>query len=143
MKSKVELCGTYKLTLRNPGKPPVTQSGKNRVVTQGLNKIAELMLSATTQPEWIAIGDSDAAIDLAQTALQGTEWQRVVGTQGRTGNAYTLTATITGVIADRAIEEFGIFSASAGALLFARFIPSPFTLEVGGVIDLDWQLEFS
>lgn len=143
MKDKVEVCGSYKLVVNNPGKPPLHLAGKNRVVTQGLAKIAELMLSATTQPEWIAIGDSGTAIDMAQTALIGTEWQRVQGTQGRTANAYTLTATITGVTADRSVQEFGIFSASTGAFLFARFLPSAFTLEVGGSIDLDWQLEFT
>lgn len=143
MKDKVEVNGTYKLTVQNPGKPKLEFAGKNRVVTQGLEKIAELMMSATTQPEWVGIGDSGTAIDMTQTGLIGTEWQRAQGTQGRTGNAFTLSVQITGVTATRAVQEFGIFSASAGAALFARFLPSAFDLEVGGVIDLDWQLEFS
>lgn len=143
MKDKVEICGTYKLTVQNPGKPPVKLAGKNRVVTLGLQKIAERLMSATTEPDWIAIGSDDAAVDMSQTALQGTEWQRVQGTQGRTGNSYTLTATITGAIADRDVQEMGIFSASAGAFMFARFLPSAFTLEVGGALEVEWQLEFS
>lgn len=143
MKDKVELCGTYKLTLKNPGKPPVVQQGKNRVVTLGLQKLAALCMAATTQPEWLAIGDSPNATDLAQVALQGSEWQRVLGTQAQTGNAYTLSTTITGAVANRAVEEMGIFSASSGSTMFARFLPSSFTLEVGGVLQVDWQLEFS
>lgn len=143
MKDKVEICGTYKLLLMNPGKPPVRAEGKNRVVTQGLEKIAELMMSATTQPEWMGLGDSTDAVAMTQTGLIGTEWQRVQGTQARVGNAYTLSASFAGVTANRAVAEMGIFSASTGANLFARFLPAEFTLEVGGELFVDWQLEFS
>lgn len=141
--TKILVAGKYTAILKRPNGETKIFFGKNLVVTQGLANIAAQMAASSARPSWIAIGDSGTAVSATQTALVGSEWQRIAMTATSVANALVLSATITGVVAQRNVQEMGIFTASTGAALFSRFLPAAFDFEVGATLACTWQLEFS
>lgn len=142
LKSKVKVKGKVHLTLRRGGRTVLEHRGNNIVTTAGLAAIAALLNAGTAKPTHIALGDSEAALAASQTALQGSQHgSRVAATVANSGAEITLTGTFTAG-AQIEVKEIGIFSAAAAGTMFARFLPSTFTMDTNDQLDIEWALEF-
>lgn len=142
----VKLNGRFYLVKKNQdGKVLLAREGKNLVVTTGLTLMALLLTGAGTAPSHAAIGSDGSAVATGQTALQGTEHERVaLATSTSAGNEYTATATFgSTLVAAKSVAEIGIFNAAAAGTMFSRFLPSTFDIQVGETVDLTWVLEIT
>jgi hypothetical protein len=81
----------------------------------------------TSSTAYIGVGDGTAAFAKTQTDLQGTNKLRKVVDSGypqRSGNQLTFRATFGTTEANFAWNEFGLFNASSGGQMFARWLYS-------------------
>lgn len=115
---------------------------ENLIVTAGLEHIASRMVDATDNVmSHMAVGSSDTTPALNQTALQGTEHERVSATISRSGATFTAEATFgSGIASDVNVAEFGIFNAATSGDMLARFISSNFTLPSSDTVDITWSI---
>jgi len=137
------LKGTARLTRRSGDGNIIKQwEESNLIVTAGLGYVASRMKDATaTAMSHMAVGASTTAPALTQTALQGTEHERVSGTVTVTDNTYRMEATFgSGIGSDVTVGEFGIFNASSGGTMLCRFITSSFTLPSAETLDVSWSI---
>jgi hypothetical protein len=101
------------------------KSGKNVVVTNGLEFLASFMNSAATAAStftmrYIAVGTDSTSEAVSNTAL-GTEVGRHTGTVTYTSGAlYEVVATFAAGSATGAIVEYGLFSSSSAGTMFSR-----------------------
>lgn len=114
---------------------------KNLVVTSGQNLIAELLTGNGTAPSHLAFGSGTDTPAKSQTALTGTEHYRAQATVYATNNVVTVAHNTTGQPTDLTVGEFGIFNASSGGTMLARFITQQFTLPANASINLIWTLQ--
>lgn len=118
--------------------------GPNLVVGAGKALMASLLAQESIAfPSHVAIGSNGTQADEGQTALVGTEHQRVeITSQSALQNEWTISATIpaSGRIANVAVAEFGIFNAAVGGVMLARFIINGVTLQPTGSFILKWTL---
>ena len=118
-------------------------SGRNLVVNGGLNTFAHLMAgggSPTLQK--MAMGTSSITPDVTQTALQGTEAQRVTATVSSSGPLVNVSATFPGDssrLADVTVREFGIF-ASDGTMV-ARWTCNDILVLRTDQLGANWTIE--
>lgn len=132
------------LTLRKNGEVMWKRRYRNLVTSAGLAAFAALLNAGSAKPTHIALGDSDAAVTIGQTALQGSQHgSRVAGTPANISAEFSLSGTFTNAGGDISVKECGIFSASAAGTMFARFLPSTFSMANGDTLDIEWILEFS
>lgn len=121
--------------------------GSNLVVTTGLNTIAEIVRTnngSTAAPSHLAAG-TDATVPAAgQTALiaESGVIARAALSVSRANNVLTYSATLIGGASAQLVKEMGLFNAGVGGTMFARFLPSEFTLETGGTAAVTWALTF-
>tara|TARA_R110000796_G_scaffold248508_1_gene375344 strand:- start:3048 stop:3515 length:468 start_codon:yes stop_codon:yes gene_type:complete len=127
---QVEIMGHWSMVVKGPdGEVKQTKSGKNVVVTNGLEYLASFMSSAacaaaTFTQRYIAVGTDSTAGAVSNTAL-GTEVGRHTGTVSYTSGAlYEVVATFAAGSATGAIVEYGLLSANSGGTLFSRDIES-------------------
>lgn len=114
----------------------------NIVVTAGFEYIASRMVDATDAVmSHMAVGSGDVAPAVSQTALQGTEHERVSATISRNGAKFIAQATFgSGIASDVNVAEFGIFNAATNGIMLARFISSNFTLPSADTVDITWSI---
>ena len=119
--------------------------GKNLVVTSGLDLLAKLSGGVGTLLSHMAIGNSNSASQLAMTALQGTELERVALTSTVvSNNTITYSANFGASISITVtIREIGIFNNIAGGEMLCRFICSGFDLSAGENVAVTWAMTFS
>jgi hypothetical protein len=123
---KVEMIGHWNMVLTGPdGAVKDERSGKNVVVTNGLEFLASFMNSAATAAatftmRYVAIGTDSTSEAVSNTAL-GTELSRHTGTVTYTSGAlYEVVATFAAGSGTGAIVEYGLFSANSGGTMFSR-----------------------
>lgn len=122
----VQIQGHWTMVCRGPdGAVKDEISGKNVVVTNGLEFLASFMNSAATAAStftmrYIAVGTDSTSEAVSNTAL-GTEVGRHTGTVTYTSGAlYEVVATFAAGSATGAIVEYGLFSANSGGTMFSR-----------------------
>jgi hypothetical protein len=122
----VKMTGHWNMVLTgSDGKVKQEVSGKNVVVTNGLEFLASFLNSAATAAStflmrYIAIGTDATAEAVSNTAL-GTELSRHTGTVTYTSGAlYEVVATFAAGSGTGAIAEYGLFSANSGGTMFSR-----------------------
>lgn len=119
-------------------------SGKNLVVTAGLGLIASRMCDANDATVgYMAIGSSATVTTATMTTLVGTEHERVATSNSHSGADVTYTATFgSGLGSLVTINEIGLFNATPGGTMLARFLTTEFTLNSGETLSVTWTLTF-
>jgi hypothetical protein len=119
--------------------------GSNLVTTAGEDLYAYIAESAAaTRPSHMAIGTGSTAVDKSQTALQGTEKDRVAfASTVRTGNDLAYNATHSNTSGSSwAIKEAGVFNAAAAGTMAARFLTQTIDVADQESIEITWTLTF-
>lgn len=122
----VEVIGHWDMVLTGPdGAVKDQRSGKNVVVTNGLEFLASFMNSAATAAStftmrYVAIGTDSTSEAVSNTAL-GSEASRHTGTVTYTSGAlYEVVATFAAGSGTGAIVEYGLFSSNTAGTMFSR-----------------------
>tara|TARA_R110002153_G_scaffold274298_2_gene448188 strand:+ start:8831 stop:9250 length:420 start_codon:yes stop_codon:yes gene_type:complete len=116
-------------------------SGANLVVTTGYTLFANLIGASATAPSHMAFGDSATAAAISDTALVGTEHERVAfGSTVVADSAIIYTATFGGLAGSEICQEMGIFNAASGGTMLCRFITQSFTISNGDVVTVGWTV---
>lgn len=137
--SKERLVVRGQVKVRKNGE--VVYAGENLIVTAGLNLLASIIGASGTKPSHMAIGASGTATASAQTALQGTEHERVSITTSVVDNSVTYSATLgSGITGSVSIKEFGIFNAASAGTMLARFVILELTADSSDSLDVDWSI---
>lgn len=118
--------------------------GPNLVTAAGKGLFASLLAETSTAfPSHVAIGSNGTQPYEQQTALVGTEHQRVA-LDGKSAlqNELKLTATIppSGRASPVSVQEFGIFNDPVAGVMIARFIIGGVTLAPNHGFVLNWTL---
>jgi len=143
LKDKVFLSGYVKVVLRDKqGKSKLTRQGPNLVVDAGAILVAQNFANESpTLPTHTAIGDSSQAPVAGDTTLVGTELGRVaLDSTTRTGNAIAYVATLPAGTGTGVMEEAGVFNASSGGTMLARFLTGTITKAAGDSLEVTWTL---
>lgn len=116
--------------------------GKNLVTAVGKALVASRLKDATDDaPSHMAVGSSTTAATEAQTALVGTEHERVAGTVTVVDNAWSMAATFgTGIASDVTCGEFGIFNDAVAGDMLCRFVTPEFTCGATDTIEVTWTV---
>jgi hypothetical protein len=113
---------------------PLTSQGEQMLADAIIGGTSFAKLTSSTA--YIGVGDGTAAFAKTQTDLQGTNKLRKVVDSGypqRSGNQLTFRATFNTSEANFAWNEFGLFNASPGGQMFARWLQSAGTKSSGAV----------
>lgn len=114
---------------------------QNLVTTAGKSLVASLLDGSGNALSHIAVGSDNTTPTLADTALVGTEHERVSATSAVVTNEITLTASFgTGISSDVAAGEFGVFNASSGGTMFSRLVTPSFTIDSTDTVSITWKL---
>lgn len=123
---KVEMIGHWNMVCKGPdGQVKQEVSGKNVIVTNGLEFLASFLNSAATAAatftmRYVAVGTDSTAEAVSNTAL-GTEVGRHTGTVSyASGAIYSVVATFAAGSATGAITEYGLFSSNTAGTMFSR-----------------------
>lgn len=116
----------------------------NLVVTPGLELAAAVFHNSNVRASHVAAGTSAALPALSQTALQGTEAQRVAATISRVGATvyYDVTFGPALVGGPFTIQELGLFNDPTAGTMIGRALTAPWTLDSGRSINVTWGLTF-
>lgn len=121
------------------------RSGSNIVTKRGRGDVAKWLAGiSVTAPTHMAYGSSAVTPDELQTALQGTEHDRVAftGEQSEvTDVLFTAAAEFPLPDAGQTVREFGLFNAASLGNMFARFICESFVTSGTDPILVEWELE--
>lgn len=142
--NKVQLRGLWQLKLQKSGEQVWVRTGENLITTLGFNLIA-LRLGADTPAaiSHVAYGDDTTAASVAQTALLGTEHERVALTPSALDNEAHFEATLgSGLLGIVAVAEFGLFNSAGAGTMFNRFVTTAFNMDTGDTLDFSYQLAF-
>jgi len=144
MKNNINITGYVRGYKRTACGLIVPFEGPNLVVNAGKALIASRLKNAVANPvSHIAIGSNNTLATEEDTALLGTEHERVSATITVTANVFLLEATFgSGVTGDVTVGEFGIFNAASVGTLLARFTCNPLTLENTSELVVSWSLQF-
>lgn len=137
--------GLVEIRVKELWKPEyVLLRGENMVTSFGEGLLASLLAGDPgTPPDHMAIGTSGTSPLKSQTALQGTEKERVAASATVINNNYKLTGIFgSGLGANATIQEWGLFDAGAAGNMFARFITGPFDMTPTMVVTVDWEITF-
>lgn len=145
----MKVTGTVTVVVRDAsGRIRRRIKGTNLVVQLGLNNFAEIVKSnngSTVGPTHIA-GGTDATVPASgQTTLvaeSGVLVRAALAAPTRLTNVLTWTATLAAGASAVTVRELGLFNAAAAGSMYARFLPTEFTLEVGGNALISWALTF-
>lgn len=114
----------------------------NLIVDAGRVLAAQLLYDPAAVPvSYGAIGDGNTTPAVAQTALQGTEHQRIALVKSNSSAVVVYEATFTGVGSPVNVQEAGLFNTVAAGTMFARWLTTPFTLPVGATFYFKWTSE--
>jgi hypothetical protein len=121
------------------------RSGPNLVTSVGEDLYAAICeTTGSTRPSHMAVGTGVTAVDKSQTALQGTEKDRVAfSSTVRTGNDLAYNATHSNTSGSSwAIKEAGIFNAAAAGTMLARFLTQTIDVADQESIEITWTVTF-
>jgi hypothetical protein len=148
VKETVKVKGSYCMIHKRGKKVLSVQAGENLVMDVGKAQLAALFHTSpgAARSDYMAIGDGDDAVAVAQTDLQGTEHTRVGSTAATdTANEVTLEFNMTAPGAWD-VKEAGIFNnAAAGpasGTMFARFLTQVVNMASGDTLQTFWTLQF-
>ena len=119
-------------------------SGPNLVTSVGEDLLASIVESAgPTRPSHIAVGEGATAVDKSQTALQGTEKDRMALSVSRVSNDLTYETTHSNTSGSEwNIKEAGIFNAGAAGTMLARFLSQTIDVQDQESMVITWTLTF-
>jgi hypothetical protein len=116
-------------------------SGRNLIVTDGLELLAQLIGSSATKPSHMAMGGDSAQPTDSQSDLQGSEFERVTISTSVSGREVSYSASFgSGLSSTQTIREFGIFNDASAGTMLARFVTPRIKLQPGESLDVDWTL---
>lgn len=132
------------LTDMRTGKIKATSKGNNLIVTVGAQELAKIVTSATsgTRPTHMGIGTSTTAPVAAQTDLIGTATRRALTSTVRSSNQITYTCTFGTGFGTFTVQEAGLFNASSGAQMFARWLTGAFVKASTDSLTVTWRMTF-
>lgn len=138
----ITLEGRWKLDLRRGQRILWSQRGKNLITSAGLLVAAKRIGGVAEDPiGYAAIGAGTTAPSMSQTALQGTEHERVATSNSAAGDELTVEASFgTGIVGTASCAEIGLFNASSSGDMFSRFIFTAFSMDNTMTLDLTWVL---
>ena len=111
------------------------------MTTAGATLAANLLQGGGTAISHMALGSDNTTPTLSDTALIGTEHERVAGSFGLAANEITMTASFgTGITGTVTVGEFGIFNAASGGTLFARFVTPAVEISSTDTLAVIWKL---
>lgn len=118
--------------------------GSNVVVNAGKELISQRLGGVAVNPvTHVAAGSSIQVADETDTALIGTEHERIVGTITVTNNEFKIAATLgAGIGIPVTIGEFGIFNNAVAGAMLARFVVPEISFTVGDSIAIVWTIQF-
>ena len=144
----MKITGSVQVVVRN-AKGRITRRivQKNLVVQLGLNNFAEIVRTnngSTVAPTHLGAGTDATAPNLGQTTLlaESGVLARCVMTPTRATNVLTWAGTLAAGASAVLVKEMGMFNAAVAGAMYARFLPTEFTLEVGGSAAISWALTF-
>lgn len=140
MQDRIKVTGYVTIIDNNTGK--VIHEGNNLVTSLGQDMIADLISGFGNPPQGMAIGSDGTTPDKAQTALLGTEHERVLIDIDVTNNVLVMTGIFgTGLGGNVTIQEIGIFDDEvSGGIMFARFTCNSFSMGPTSTATVTWQL---
>lgn len=140
-KDVVKVSGSVKLIIDRDGKKEIHEY-ENLVVNTGKALMASRLASNTDAvPSHMAMGGSDLPTTEAMTALGAEVLRSAITSIAATDNVLTIIGTLTAT-GSVAINEYGIFNASSGGDMLARFVASTIDLSSGHFIDITWSIQF-
>lgn len=146
MQDKINITGSVKIEVKHDGKVVNLIKGRNLVVNTGKALIASRLRDATDAAvSHMACGDSSQLPAEGDTALVGTEHERVAGTVTVTNNVISVAATFgAGITGTVTMAEYALFNAGVAGDMLARFTTSPQSLNntAGDTFDVTWTLQF-
>jgi hypothetical protein len=122
---RVKIGGKWQIVCTNNGIEQWQDSGKNLVVTVGLNHIADQLSGTPGEAAmgWMAGGTSSAATAAGQTALQGAELARVaLDSSVDSTNTVDYVATFGAGVGTGTWEEVGLFNAGGAGTMLDRLL---------------------
>lgn len=119
------------------------RAGKNLLVNAGYGLICALVGSSGTQPSHMAIGSSGTIATVTQTALIGTQHERVAVSKTVSTRILTIEATFgSGVTGTKSVRELAIFNNASGGTMLSRFTCEEFTIDSSDVVNVLWEVVF-
>lgn len=142
MKQGLNLQGRWQLELKKHGRGLWLRKGTNLVTSAGLLLAARRLGGIAADPiSHAAIGAGTTVPALSQTALQGTEHERVETTESADGNELTCSCSFgSGIAGSQTCAEIGMFNAASTGTMFSRFIFTPFDMDNTMTLELTWVL---
>lgn len=139
---KISTLVTVTLGDKRTGKVKKQTEGPNIITDVGLNMLASYIKNDGVFgfPSYLAVGNDSTSPAAGQTALQGTELSRLAfDTESRTDNLITYKSRFDGSWSGT-IEEAGLFNASSGGDMLARFLTGTFDKDTNDYLDITWKL---
>lgn len=142
---EIKVKGHVKGQLFRDGKLIEEHEADNLIVTAGKSLLASILASgATTRPSHMAVGTSNTAAAVGQTALVGTELARVaLDSTTPSTNTVTYVTTFPAGTGTGTIEEAGLLNASSAGTMLARWLTGTFAKGASDVLVLTWTITFS
>lgn len=142
----IKIKGSVKIEHKRDGKVIDTREGDNLVVDTGKALIASRLKDTSDDAiSHMACGSSGQVAAESDTALVGTEHQRVSATVTVTDNVITVEATFgSGLSGQKTIAEYGIFNDASSGDMLCRFTTAAQTLDAdeSDTFDVTWTLQF-
>lgn len=139
MKDKLGLTGWVNVLVWEGDKLVLHRCGHNLVVVDGFQLAAQLITGSGTPVSHMATGDDGTPPEEDDSTL-GNELARVGVTTSRDGHVIEHVANFSGIGQDIEVAEFGLFNASSGGTMFARWVEDPFTLFSGQSMEVGWEI---
>lgn len=137
--NQLNLSGWVAVWVQEGGIWILKRSGPNLVVVDGFQLAAELITGTGTPVSHMAAGDDGAPPEEEDSTL-GNELDRVSVTTARDGHVIEHVADFSGISQDIQVSEFGLFNASSGGTMFARWVEDTFTLFSGQSMEVSWEI---
>lgn len=139
-----------KITMRGCIKAINTVTGEvvfekhNNIVQVGLNELAKMVGGQTgSVPQYCAVGTSNAATTLADTALKGTELARkAFDSVSVSDGAVNYVTTFGPGVGTGVWEETGMFSAESEGIMWSRALTGTYTKGENDEIKVFWTYLF-
>ena len=121
------------------------KESNNLVVTVGKAFVASALITIPSiRFLYMAVGTSNTAPDLGQTALIGSELGRVATSNSNPTSVTTQFIGSFGAgIATGTIEEAGLFSASSSGSMFSRYLTGTFAKGSTDTLAITWTITVS
>ena len=146
MKDSFTLKGRVHVVLAGPdGKVIKEEEGENLVTTNGKAFVATALITLTASTfGYVAIGTSNAAVAVGQTALQGSELARVAATTSNpTSTTTKWIASFGAGVGTGTIEETGIFNAGAAGTMLNRYLTGTYVKGALDTLTVTWTVTVS